>query len=91
VPDGRTVRALHGIAYVPANTPAAIRTAVRELLRQLPSGADYVVQEKLGERVLDRIVITTGQQPYRREDGIAVIPLVLLARGPVAPGKSLDS
>jgi chorismate mutase len=43
MPDGRTVRALHGVAYAPANTPVAIRAAVRELLRQLPSDPDYVV------------------------------------------------
>ena len=36
------------------------------------------LEEKLADRVLDRIVITTGPQAYRREDGIAVIPLVLL-------------
>jgi predicted AAA+ superfamily ATPase len=36
------------------------------------------LEEKLGDRVLDRIVLTTGPQAYRREDGIAVIPLALL-------------
>jgi uncharacterized protein len=33
---------------------------------------------KLGDRVLDQVVITTGPQAYRREDGIAVVPLALL-------------
>jgi predicted AAA+ superfamily ATPase len=36
------------------------------------------LEDKLGERVVDLIVITTGPQAYRREDGIAVIPLALL-------------
>jgi predicted AAA+ superfamily ATPase len=36
------------------------------------------LEEKLGDRVLDRIVITTGPQAYRRNDGVAVIPLALL-------------
>ena len=36
------------------------------------------LEERLAERVLDRIVVTTGPQAYRREDGIAVIPLALL-------------
>lgn len=36
------------------------------------------LKEKLGKRVLDRIIITTGPSAYRREDGIAVVPLALL-------------
>jgi predicted AAA+ superfamily ATPase len=36
------------------------------------------LEEKLADRVLDRIVLTTGPQAYRREDGIAVVPLALL-------------
>ncbi|MEJ7787473.1 MAG: ATP-binding protein [Solirubrobacteraceae bacterium] len=34
--------------------------------------------DKLGDRVLDRVVITTGPSAYRRRDGVAVVPLVLL-------------
>ena len=33
---------------------------------------------KLGDGVLDQVIITTGPQAYRREDGIAVVPLALL-------------
>jgi predicted AAA+ superfamily ATPase len=33
---------------------------------------------KLGDRLLDRVIITTGPEAYRREDGIAVVPLALL-------------
>lgn len=36
------------------------------------------LREKLGDRVLDRVVITTGPDAYRRDDGIAVAPLALL-------------
>jgi predicted AAA+ superfamily ATPase len=36
------------------------------------------LEQKLGDRLLDQVVITTGPQAYRREDGIAVIPLALL-------------
>jgi uncharacterized protein len=37
------------------------------------------LREKLGDRVLDRVVITTGPDAYRRDyDGIAVVPLALL-------------
>lgn len=34
--------------------------------------------EKLGERLVDKIVITAGLFAYRRPDGVAVVPLALL-------------
>lgn len=34
--------------------------------------------QKLDDRVLDQVIITTGPNAYRREDGIAVVPLALL-------------
>jgi predicted AAA+ superfamily ATPase len=34
--------------------------------------------ETLGEDLLDSIIITTGDEAYRREDGIAVVPAALL-------------
>lgn len=34
--------------------------------------------DQLGERVVERVVITTGQYAFRRPDGIAVVPLALL-------------
>ena len=36
------------------------------------------LRDKLGDRALDLIIITTGPEAYRRKDGIAVIPLALL-------------
>jgi hypothetical protein len=36
------------------------------------------LRDKLGDRVLDLIIVTTGPEAYRRKDGIAVIPLALL-------------
>jgi predicted AAA+ superfamily ATPase len=36
------------------------------------------LHERLGDRVIDRIVITTGEFAYRRSDGVAVVPLALL-------------
>lgn len=36
------------------------------------------LKQKLGDRVLDQVIITTGPNAYRREDGIAVVPLALL-------------
>ncbi len=34
--------------------------------------------EKVGDRLVNRVVITTGETAYRRPDGVAVIPLALL-------------
>lgn len=36
------------------------------------------LHDMLGGQLIDRIVITTGPYAYRREDGVAVIPLALL-------------
>lgn len=36
------------------------------------------LQGQLGERLADRMVITTGRFAYRRPDGVAVVPLALL-------------
>ncbi len=34
--------------------------------------------ERLGDDLLDAVVIATGSEAYRRPDGIAVVPLALL-------------
>jgi predicted AAA+ superfamily ATPase len=36
------------------------------------------LREKLGDRVADLVVVTTGTTAYRRRDGVAVVPLALL-------------
>lgn len=36
------------------------------------------LKSKIGDRLLDRIVITTGSFAYRRSDGVGVVPLALL-------------
>jgi predicted AAA+ superfamily ATPase len=36
------------------------------------------LRREIGDRLRDRVVITTGQQAYRRSDGVAVVPLALL-------------
>ena len=33
---------------------------------------------QIGDRLADRVVITTGEHAYRRPDGVAVVPLALL-------------
>lgn len=34
--------------------------------------------ERIGDRLVDRVVVTTGEYAYRRPDGVAVVPLALL-------------
>jgi hypothetical protein len=36
------------------------------------------LKERIGDRLLDAAVITTGSRAYRRDDGIAVVPAALL-------------
>lgn len=36
------------------------------------------LRDRIGDRVADRVVITTGDFAYRRSDGVAVVPLALL-------------
>lgn len=36
------------------------------------------LEGELGDAVLDKLVITTGAQAFRREDGVGVVPLALL-------------
>lgn len=36
------------------------------------------LRDQLPSRVVDLVVITTGRQAYRRQDGVAVVPLALL-------------
>lgn len=36
------------------------------------------LDSELGDRVLDRIIVSTGPTAYRRRDGVGVVPLALL-------------
>ena len=36
------------------------------------------LHDQLGDRLADRVLITTGEYAYRRQDGVAVVPLALL-------------
>ena len=36
------------------------------------------LRQRLADDLLDAVVITTGEHAYRRDDGIAVVPLALL-------------
>ncbi|WP_281176085.1 ATP-binding protein [Corynebacterium oculi] len=36
------------------------------------------LEDRIGDRVADKVVVTTGRHAYRRQDGVAVVPLALL-------------
>lgn len=36
------------------------------------------LKRELGDRVIDRVIVTTGKFAVRRDDGVAVVPLALL-------------
>ena len=36
------------------------------------------LRDQLGDGLLDAVVITTGPEAYRRQDGIAIVPAALL-------------
>ena len=36
------------------------------------------LQRQIGDRLSDRVIVTTGEYAYRRTDGVAVVPLALL-------------
>lgn len=38
------------------------------------------LQSEIGDRLVERLVVTTGRDAYRRRDGVAVVPLALLGR-----------
>jgi predicted AAA+ superfamily ATPase len=59
------------------------RVVACEVKLSASPGADSVkhllwLRERLGDDLLDAVVITTGEHAYRREDGIAVVPAALL-------------
>ena len=36
------------------------------------------LEDRVGDNLLDAVIVTTGPQAYRRPDGIAVVPAALL-------------
>jgi uncharacterized protein len=56
--------------------------AIEVKLNPVPEDRDlrhlHWLRDKIGDDLLDAIVVTTGNAAYRREDGIGVVPLALL-------------
>jgi hypothetical protein len=77
----RTARGRHEIDLIVERADGAVVAVEVKLARDV--AADDLrhlawLSERLGDRVLDRVILTTGPAAYRRPDGIAVVPLALL-------------
>jgi len=77
----RTHRGLHEVDLI-VERPNGRVIAIEVKLAADVSGDDFPhltwLAGHLGDRLVDRLVITTGSHAYRRRDGIAVIPAALL-------------
>jgi uncharacterized protein len=55
--------------------------AIEVKLTAAPSDEDvrhlHWLKDRLGDDVIDMVVINTGSYAYRREDGVAVVPAAL--------------
>lgn len=60
----------HGVLAVEATASSTVGDRDVRHLRWL--------RDRLGDRLLDAVVVSTGPEAYRRSDGIAVVPLALL-------------
>lgn len=71
----------HEIDLIVENPDGSV-VALEVKLGATPSDADVRhltwLKTRLGERVRDAVVVTTGRDAYRRRDGIAVVPLALI-------------
>ncbi len=77
----RTARGRQEIDLVVERADGCVLAIEVKLARSVSSDAGKHLtwlEQKLGDRVLDRVIITTGPMAYRRTDGIAVVPLALL-------------
>jgi hypothetical protein len=78
----RTNRGDHEIDLIVERGDGKV-VAIEVKLTALPDGNDVKhlrwLRDKLGDDLLDAVVITSGPAAYRREDGIAVVPLALLS------------
>jgi predicted AAA+ superfamily ATPase len=77
----RTARGRHEIDLIVERADGAVVAIEVKLARTVSRDAPKHLawlKQTLGDRVLDQVIITTGPTAYRREDGIAVVPLALL-------------
>lgn len=78
----RTRNGDHEIDLIVENTAGRV-VAIEVKLTRDPDDADvrhlHWLGDRIGGRLVDKVVVTTGEYAYRRNDGVAVIPLGLLS------------
>jgi uncharacterized protein len=77
----RTVRGEHEIDLIVERADGRILAVEVKLTRTVDDGDVRHLTwlaERIGDDLLDRIIITAGEDAYRRRDGIAVVPAALL-------------
>ncbi|MDR0593356.1 MAG: DUF4143 domain-containing protein [Bifidobacteriaceae bacterium] len=77
----RTAKGGHEVDFIVTGHNAAV-VAFEAKLTAAPDDRDAQhlawLAAKLGSELADRVILTTGPYAYRRQDGIAVVPLALL-------------
>jgi predicted AAA+ superfamily ATPase len=77
----RTHRGEHEIDIIVVRDDGRV-LAIEVKLTAAPDDGDvrhlHWLTERIGSDLIDTVVITTGREAYRREDGIAVVPAALL-------------
>lgn len=77
----RTARGRHEVDLIVERADGAVVAIEVKLARTVADDdVKHLVwlRDKLGDSVLDTVVLHTGPQAYRRRDGVAVVPLALL-------------
>ncbi len=77
----RTQRGEHEVDFIISGTDHGI-VAIEVKLSATVEAADVKhltwLRDRIGDQLLDAVLITTGTEAYRRHDGIAVVPATLL-------------
>lgn len=77
----RTDKGIHEIDIIVERRDGAV-IPIEVKMTQTPSDGDVKhlnwLEQQIPDRIADKILITTSQYAYRRQDGVAVIPLALL-------------
>ncbi len=77
----RTARGRHEVDLIVERADGSVVAIEVKLTRTVTSEDGKHLrwlEQTLGDRVLDQVIITTGPGAYRRKDGIAIVPLALL-------------
>jgi predicted AAA+ superfamily ATPase len=76
----RTARGRQEIDLIVERADGGVVAVEVKLARAVSGEAKHLtwLKQRLGDRLLDQVIVTTGPEAYRREDGIAVVPLALL-------------